>query len=67
MRKILTDMKRKEGYLLLSSSSGYKMAETLKEYEECMRYKMSFAKSILAEYRDMKRNLKRATAKLFTV
>lgn len=64
MRKVLTEMKRKGGHLLLSSGRGYKMAETVKEYENCMKYKRSYILSMLAEFRDMKRNFKRATSPL---
>ena len=61
MRLEIVRLRKKGGHLITSSLSGYKMATTVKEFEQHLKFKESYAKAILSECKAMKKNLKRAT------
>lgn len=59
LRMLIVRLRRKYGYLIQSSPSGYKLVTNVKEFEAHIEFKRKYAMSILAECRDMKKNFKR--------
>ena len=60
MRELITQLRDKHGALIVSSNKGYKLATSKHEFEAHIKYKKSYALSILRECRLMKRNFQRS-------
>lgn len=65
LRQAMVSIVIDEGYLIKSSSHGYKLAETVKEYEQAIAYTESYIWSLFRKRKAMKRNFERLTAGLF--
>ena len=59
LRLTIADLIETDGYLITSSSKGYKLCTTVKEYEKALAYITSYAMSLLKKRRAMKRNFVR--------
>lgn len=59
MRRVINEMKKKDGHVICSSNKGYKLASNRKEFEAHIRYKKSYAFSILADCKQMLKNFNR--------
>lgn len=59
MRETIVEMQEKEGRLIISGSKGYKLCESVAEYEQAISYLSSYIFSLLRKRRAMKNNFQR--------
>jgi hypothetical protein len=64
MRQAIVELIETDGVLITSSSKGYKLAESVKEYEKAIKYVTSYAMALLKKRRALRRNYDRITSEL---
>jgi hypothetical protein len=64
MRQTIVELIETDGVLITSSSNGYKLAESVKEYEKAIKYVTSYAMALLKKRRALRRNYDRITSEL---
>jgi len=64
MRKLISEMEQKDGYMIISNLKGYYLARNAKEYQSAIDFYSAYIKSLGRKLKAIKRNYNRLTAKL---
>jgi hypothetical protein len=54
LRQTIAEMQASDGVIIISGQRGYKLAQTVKEYEEALRYYNSYIYSLLRKRKAIK-------------
>lgn len=64
LRQTIAEMQASDGVIIISGQKGYKLAQTVAEYEQALKFYNSYIYSLLAKRKAIKKTYLRLTAGL---